>query len=439
MKPASYLTLPILWLFLGPPILRDPAGRSAMESLGGQFDVWNVVRLGWWLVLGAVALASVYRHRAHVRAFVATMPQLAVWAGVWVSSLVVSSLYSPASSFTLANAGMMSVLVAASFELGLRLYARSIDLRSVLAGVYVFSISLLALITAFYLVDPYRVSVVKRFGLRILGGFIADVPLLAVAAIFLALHAAADASRGARFWHAFVMVASVVLLLLTQSRTAFIAVAVVAPYLFVQWFLGATRRARVLAVGTLFVLAGLAPVAVTIVDEQMGESSLTQLIEFVRRDEVTFRTGSGRTAISALVLERVNEQPWGLGYSAGPRLLLQTSTSELAEQSVHAQGIGNAHNMYLEVLGGSGVVGLFAFLAVLVWVLFNAHRIALRDLQPVRVLFVFCLLAGLTGSGGALPFFQASALIWVLIGGVAGVNALDVARTRSSDADRRRT
>jgi O-antigen ligase len=422
--------LPILWMFLGPPILRPPSGRTALDSISGNFDVWNVVRLGWWTFFALLALVSLYRHRRDLAALVRTMPQLALWSGVWVASIVVSSTYSPASTFTLANSGVMAMLVVAALDLGVRIYARSLAVREVLSGLYLWSVVLVAFIGLSFALDPYRVSTVGFFGLRILGGHVADAPLLSTTLFFLAASFSIVSRGRAKWLHHLVMAAAFALLLLTQTRTAYIAFALGAGYLFLQWFLEVPLRARLSALGATLIVAGLFPVGVTLVDTWTGRSSVGEAFSYLMRDESSWRTASGRTTVSEIILERVGDRPWGLGYSAGPRVVLQSSISELAEQGVRAAGIGNAHNMYLEVLGGSGVIGLFSFLAVIVWVFLNMHRTQGPELKPVRVLFIVCLLGGFTGSSGVLPFFQASVLIWVIVGIVAGANGLTFYRAR---------
>ena len=424
MRWPPYLGLPILWLYLGPPIFRPIGGRDAMASLEGQFDVWNVMRLGWWAVFGVLAAIMIYRNQHLVRAFVRTMPQLLLWILVWMSSLVVSSAYSPSPLFTLANAGMMVMLVTAAFDVGLRLYGRIIDVETVLRGLHVFSVALLGVMLLLFALDPMWVSTFSpRFGLRFGGGVVGDAALLASTVVFLSAYFLQRVPRRRMWWYGTTGVVGIVLVLLSQTRTAYIGLAVGFVYMFVQWYISASDRARAVAVGIVLVGVGLAPVAVLVADTVSGESTPAQAVRYLVRDQQTLATASGRTAVAGILLEQVGARPWGLGYSAGPRILLQTSFSELAEQGVHAEGIGNAHNIFLEVLGGSGVLGLFAYVAVIVWVVLNMHRGG-GPVLVVRVLFVYVMIIGMTSSNGVLPFFQASVLMWFMVGSVAGLNGL---------------
>ena len=424
MTWRRYASLPILWLYLGPPILRPVSERGAMESLAGVFDAWNIFRLAWWMLFALIALVSIYQHRQHVREFIRTMPQLVLWVFVWVSSLIVSSAFSPAPLFTLANAGLMLMLVVAGFDLGLRIFARTVDLETVLRGLYVVSVGLLAMIVVNIFLDPGSLLGVRGLGFRIGGGFIGDTALLASVVIFLSLYFLMRVRGSKAVWYAIATIASLAILVMTRTRTAYIGLALGGGLFAFQWLLLVAPRARAIALGAILIAAGLVPPAIVAADALTGTSSINQMAQYLVRDATTVATASGRTTITAIVIEQVASQPWGLGYSAGPRLLLQSSYSELGEHGVHAERIGNAHNTFLEMLGGSGVLGLFAYLAFLTWVALNMLRVSDRGMLPVRALFIYVVVAGLTSSNGVLPFFQASVLTWFVLGAVAGANGV---------------
>lgn len=423
---SSFLTLPILWMYLGPPILRPPTGRGAMESVAGQFDVWNVLRLVWWAAAAVVAVLAIYLHQRHVRAFVRTMPQMVLWSLVFVSTLVVSSVYSPSPLFTFANAVMMVALVVAAFDVGLRLYAGTIELDTVLRGLLVASVAIQALILGAFFVVPGMVSGVYGFGLRLIGGNLGSNTGASIVVLFASVYFLMRRPGRAAPWYWLLIVVSSVMLLLGQTRTAYVGVGLGLVYFALQWVVVAGPRARALALGVALVTAGLVPPAVLAIDTVTGTGSVPTALGYLIRDQGSLRTGSGRTAVGGLLLEHVREQPWGLGYSAGPRVVLQTSFSELAEQGVHAEGIGNAHNVFLEVLAGGGVLSLFAYLATFVWVAFNLHRTNAPGALLTRVLFLYTVLSGLTASNGVLPFFQASVLAWAVFGIAAGLNGIRI-------------
>ena len=419
-----YASLPILWLYLGPPILRPVTERGAMESLAGDFDAWNVFRVAWWMLFAFVAMVAIYQHRQHVREFVRSMPQLVLWVFAFVSSLAVSSAFSPAPLFTLANAGLMLMLVVASFDLGLRIFARTIDLETVLRGLYVISVGLLAAIVINLFVDPDSLLGVAGLGFRIGGGFIGDTALLAATVVFLSLYFLMRARGWKAAWYVIATIASLVLLVMTRTRTAYIGVALGGGLFALQWLVLVAPRVRAVALGAILIGVGLVPPTIVVVDAVTGASTVEQAAHYLVRDPRSLTTVSGRTTITGILFEQVASQPWGLGYSAGPRLLLQSSYSELGEHGVHAERIGNAHNTFLEMLGGSGVLGLFVYLALLTWVGLNMFRVSARGMVVVRALFVYVVVAGLTSSNGVLPFFQASVLTWFVVGAVAGANGV---------------
>ena len=132
------------------------------------------------------------------------------------------------------------------------------------------------------------------------------------------------------------------------------------------------------------------------------------------------KTASGRFGIWTVLLQKTYDRPLGLGYSAGPRVVLQDSRWPLWKYGVIAKRIGNAHNAYVEIFAGTGYLGLFAWLGFLGWAVFRGFVVRGTTLAVTRALLAVMLLNGLTGSEGVLPFMQASALIWIVAGFLLG-------------------
>jgi O-antigen ligase len=414
---AGATRLPILWLFFGPPVFRL-AERGAEASLEGSVDVWNVVRILWWLALGLLALIDLHRLRAHLRPFLRGLGWLPVWSAAWLLALLASTAYSPSPVFTLSNAAMMVVLVVAALDLGLKLDTRAIAFDTVLRRLFGISVLLLAIATLAFFVAPELVGGgdAETGVPRVRGGRVADVALLAQITFFVGYHLANRARRANLVFYAIPLLLSPLFILLAQTRAmyvSFFAAVLVFLVRAVPAF-GRQHRHGLLATAC-FGAAGLFGLAVVEGTAASAQGPLTQATQFLVRDPASLQGLNSRGGLTAFLLRRVGEQPWGLGYSAGPRLALLSSPEELRTYGIYEAFAGNAHSMYLEVLAGSGVVGLIAFVALLAWTAWRILRTPGRPNLPVATLFVIVLLGGVTESYGALPFAQASALLWILI------------------------
>lgn len=420
-RSMNPLRVPILWLFLGPPVFRSISSRGALASLEGHVGFWNLVRIAWWMAFGLLAVWSLWhRRRALSRVLSDALPFL-VWAGLWLASLYLSSLVSPAPKFTLADALMLTILAAASLDLALRLRERTLDAQSTLRTIFVLAWLLLLTALAVYVVSPHQVSVDKKaFGLRLLGGYVADVALLSGLVVLLALYLGPRASRGGRWWYLGAGLAGLVLVLLSQTRTVYISLAVGALILLGQSIARRVGRGRLLRLGIVSMTLGALVFVAVIPDVQGRAGPLEHAFVYLRRDNRSWETASGRFGIWTVLLGDSLSHPLGLGFSAGPRVTLQTSRWQLWHYGVIAKDIGNAHNMYVEVLAGTGYPGLFAWLGLLLWLLLRMFSVRGRSLSFVRAVFVVLLLNGLTGSEGVLPFMQASVMIWIVAGFLVG-------------------
>lgn len=409
--------LPILWLFFGPPVFRF-VERGAEASLDGSVDVWNVVRILWWLAFGFFALVDVHRLRAHLRPFLRGLGSLPTWTAVLLLTLLTSTAYSPSPLFTLANAAMMIVLVVAALDLGLKLHTRAIAFEAVMKRMFGLSVLLLTIATVAYFVAPGLVGGGNaETGLpRVRGGPVADIALLAQITFFAGYYLANRALRANLVFYAIPLLLSPLFILLAQTRAMYVSF-VAASLVFLVRALpafGRQHRHALLATACLGVAAlfGLAVYEGTVAAAQ---GPLTRATAFLVRDPASLQGLNSRGGLTAFLLRRVAEQPWGLGYSAGPRLALLSSPEELRTYGIYEAFAGNAHSMYLEVLAGSGVVGLLAFVALLAWTGWRILRTPGRPNLPVATLFVIVLLGGVTESSGALPFTQSSVLLWILI------------------------
>jgi O-antigen ligase len=202
----------------------------------------------------------------------------------------------------------------------------------------------------------------------------------------------------------------------SQSRWAYVALLVCGAVSIRRWLTGGSSYARKVVIGAGSILAACAVLGVALAAYTTG-SPVGQVMETVEdsiiRDPETVRTASGRVTIFSVLWNEAVKFPFGMGYAAGPRLFLQRSGDALSEDGIFAGGIGEAHNMYLEVLSGMGFGGLASWLIFLACLVSRCHRIPFEKRFLPQVLLVCSLVQGLVCSGGALPLTQASALLWI--------------------------
>ena len=414
MKQLSVFRLPIFWLFLGPPIFRTMGARDTAASLESSVDLWNAFRIAWWLFFGLLALRDLLKARGWLHDFLPRTGTLPWIVALWLAALFLSALASPAPLFTLANAGMLTILVVAAADLGVKVYSEHLSITRVLRGLLYVSVGFLLLIGVLFLVSPDLVGFDLRMGIRIRGGDVAYAPLLALVALFLGLYFWLEAPpRAARGRYLLAVGLGLLFLALGQTRSAYVGF--VAGLLVFLWLWNWMGRnvAHLMTSAALLVIVLCAGGLLYVTS---SPPFLERTVQYVVREQQSLSTLSGRTEVMAEVIKAVQDQPLGLGFSAGPRVLLQ---SEAFIDKMYSDAFGNAHNAYLEVLAGSGYAGFLAWMAIVFYVAWNSRRPFRRSMIPVAVLLVIVLLEGVTESGLVLPFKQTSALFWMVTALVA--------------------
>ncbi len=407
--------LPILWLFVGPPVFRL-AERSAAASLEGSIDSWNLLRIAWWAFVGFVALIHIYRARAHVRPFISRLGSLSWLTGTLLLSLMVSASYSPSPLLTISHAAMLAILVLTAFDLGLKIFMGKVSLDTVLKGIFLASVALLAIASITFAVAPQIVGWNGGSGFpRVRGGTVADIALLSQIVFFVGYYLATRARGLQAGLYSAAVIVSPAFLLLAQTRAMYVSFFVgslVFLYLALRVF---GRQHRLALLGLMSMLAACLCMLWLFEDlSRTPHGPLAQAEEFLVRDRASIAGLNSRTGLTRFLIARVTTRPWGLGYSAGPRAALLSSADELLRYGIYEAFAGTAHSMYLEFLAGSGVVGIVSFLSVLFIVGRRAIQIAEITRLPLVALLVVVLVGGITESSGALPFTQASALLWIL-------------------------
>lgn len=234
-------------------------------------------------------------------------------------------------------------------------------------------------------------------------------------------------------------------LFFTISRSAYIAlfvVLVIWSVAAVLWFVFLRHGRRpspaqwaatgVAGVGaaTLAVAVAVAMASLVLVLFPQGRTGLEEAAERLRSsDEITSESVGGRLSLWRLALEMTGDRPLlGHGQDAFTiRFAEYRDRPDLPGIRVDNVEPESAHNFFLDLASGTGVLGLLAFLALVGAVLWHAARRALStDDERLRV----ALLALSTGVVGYLTaiFFgfseaMTSWLLWLLLGATAGLVA----------------
>ena len=101
-KIASIFSLPIFWMLLGPPAIRTAVDddRSGLSSLQGDQDIWNYIRLVWWLLFGTIALILIIRERRLLQQMLSEIGKPVAFVSLYLVGMFVSIVLSPVPMFT---------------------------------------------------------------------------------------------------------------------------------------------------------------------------------------------------------------------------------------------------------------------------------------------------------------------------------------------------
>lgn len=175
--------------------------------------------------------------------------------------------------------------------------------------------------------------------------------VVALARLVLRRHVA-----GSAFWYWVMLLLSVATLVLAQTRSAVMA------FLFGALLIGLHRNARLAILGLLAgALVALVPTAV---------AHLAQIYMLRGQSTELFHSLSGRMDWWQSAWVKILERPWlGYGAYAGGRFVVLAQFGDMETSSIH--------NSYVEVVLGSGILGVLPLLAALAG--------AWRELWSVRL------------------------------------------------------
>ena len=423
----TFFRHPLLWLLIGPPVLRFGAARGAGETLAGNYDIWVFVQIALYMAAGTYALGLLLGgSRRGFSAFGNPgFVQLLVMFLCLVTTLFLSVLYSPSFLLTLVYCTLflMALVALVEFSVNASSPGNRVSIISLFRILRAISTMVLLLVIVIFFIDPAQVSATTSFyGARLMGGKIGSVPLLTVTIYCISVYFFVHKIETRMTTAAYVVLA-LVAMAMSQTRAAYVVAMLIT--LHGVWVWLATSRAAESTFARLAVVA-----ASLLIGGYFVISELEEVLSFLLRGDVSLKqmsTASGRTFIFGWVLGRAVEEPMGIGYVAGFRTEFR-KLGMFEFRGLLTANIGDAHNMFLEYLIGGGWAALSFFVLITAITLASLKRVAAStrsdgrafDLMVGRditfVLFSSYLLMSLTSSEFGIPARMSFAYIFFTIG-----------------------
>lgn len=394
----------------GPPLLRT-ASRSVTASEEMSIDGWLFLQIG--LPVGIAAYTFLFLHQNR-RAFQETLAtrrsrrMLRLW--IWLAvMLFISAFWSPNLMLSLIYAGLFSagVVMFVFTQVALRRLTFEQIARMYCNLLATVNIALLFLVCTLFAIAPQAVSAEVSGSVRLLGGTVGSVPLvgfnLIVAGAFCLL--LTQPKRGA-----LLILLGAMCLIFARTRSAYLGALVLIVFIISI----AVRRSsgRPIKLAALISLAGL--IGLFFVDPEeiysilLRSTSLSDLSAFT----------SGRSDIVGWSIAKIAERPMGYGYISGFRDMF-TSLPDDEFLGLIPSRIGNAHNSYLEIAFGAGILGFASIVWIMAQTLWMAFRQSLRAPHKSVMSLFFATFASyalfmLTASDFVIPARMAFAHLIIL-------------------------
>jgi len=351
---ADYLTF--FALFSGPPRIR---ARDPLASLKGEIDWVVMLHILVWLIGALWAARQLFRYLVIERkaVFFTWIHFLAVLLSVFLG---LSMIVSPGPMLTLFRALQMLVMILFAI-----IWVEKLGIASTLNALF-WGYAILALVTgAAAIFLPELVFA----GERVRGDYIANTGAVGAMGFVLLLSYPPSLKR----WLAIPLLGLfVTLLIFSMTRSSYIAV-------MIFLALAAIRRPRVPLLRSVYLALGMLVVVILLF------RLMSAVLAWIVRDPNSLATFSERIPLWRYLIPIMRQKsPYlGLGfYSASRVYALQ-----------HNVAIGTAHNAFVELLVGGGIVSFLVFLAVLVGVLIRSFVLFLRRGKEPEVFVSIALLS----------------------------------------------
>jgi hypothetical protein len=379
--PRRYETLLFLALLSGPPRLRE---RDPSASLSLDVD-WAVLLNAAVLGLGMLWVLLKFNERLLLDKTIPRFDMPQKLALSLVLCLFLSTAFSPAPLFSAYKTLQILTLILFGF-----FWVSKFGIDSTIKHLSVGHLLLAVAIAVCAVAAP---DLVYRAG-RLRGELIADTGTVAVTGIMLSLCYPVMKSRLGLL---VALLLCSVLLILSQTRTAFLI-------LFLFLAVGMVRQPRIPALRYFRFALGILLLGALVV------GTMPAVTDWVVRDPESISDLSDRVPLwRHLLSQLLSTSPWfGFGVYGYRSLAREYNTN-----------LGNAHNAFVEILCGGGIVGftvfllLFFLLSSWAWRLICAHgRTPLVFL--VVTLFWGAICTGLTGAE-MITEAPTNFLFWTLV------------------------
>jgi len=282
------------------------------------------------------------------------------------------------------------------------------------------SLILLAVVIVIFFIDPNVVSsyYMRGSGTRLLGGSVAPVPVLSLIVFVISLYYLFMGIGSAKKSYLFLTI-GLFFLILSRTRSAYYsAIFSSLCILFIK-----IKHLKRTSGSYLFVSVVVIVVLLLVFYIYSDfDNILYMLLRGADYSDIRSLT-SGRNIIFEWVFDRILEKPYGLGYISGFRMHFLPICSSLGFRE---NGIGNAHNSFLEILIGGGWHSLILFLCFPFLAFYN-YRYVGKIVYDRRFIDVFhgkniasillgCLIImSFTASDFVIPAKASFGIFWAIL------------------------
>ena len=424
---------PIFLLAFGPPVFRSNAGIDATK---GVIDVWSFFQVA---LLAAIAIRAMYRLASAesilIPKQVRSILKLAFLLGLL---FLASAIYSPSRFVSAAYSFLYFLGLICMVEFIADVYKYPPDWIQCLFHLRMIALLLLGLTLLTLLFDPTLVlSIEDVAGIRLRGGAVAPVtvicPIIAIISAYSFLHGLE--SRGRSVLFLFVGLTST---LITQSRGAELALLLSLAVLGAGWASTGKRPAYFFISSFIALMLSSALV--------LGVFGGDRIWYIFNRGESAegIASASGRTPVWQFVYQYCLAHPQGMGYIVGFRMRLRETLAIGADSNLVY--LGNAHNVYVQVLADAGWLALAIYILMLVRIILLGWRfvkksplVTLASISAPRhalgcamILLVYCCANATEAADFSIPLKAQFYIQDIIIAIILGISArmLVTARAR---------
>ncbi len=413
---------PLLLLLFGPPVLRLDV-RAADASLRTNIDIWILIQIGLFLSLGLLSLHKIISNWTTYKKFlfIKRVKNFITILLLFIIFLFGSCFLSPNFKITFAFSFLFFITLISGIQFTFEFISTNevttVDMLKTIRFVCIF---LLAIVTIMLLTYPNFVSSSQQYyGLRVLGGRVANVPLISFIILVITCY-------GFIFYDSFdpkpksifYLFISLLFIYLAKTRAFYFT-----SIFFLIWIgyyavYKQHKISNVLVVSLMFWFFAIFGVYMLF--------NSNQFFSFIVRGDISEQDinslSSGRLVIFNWVTTRIQSSPLGIGYIAG----FKKEFLNLGYlNGLPTFRIGNAHNSFFEILIGTGWGGLFFYCLLLSSVLILAIKTLAQktinsylydsDIRFLLFLFLTLIITSLVSSDFVIPTYSSFGIFWNIL------------------------